>query len=132
MRGIWLDEPPLGVRRRVQRFFQPRDFHVKPADPLVELGLDDLAGVAIATSAVLEEGLDPIEELLLPLTDLDGMDLIRLGEFGDGLGLLGGLQGDLGLEGGGVPLAFITSRVVQFLGSTLDGIAEKWLWPRWN
>jgi hypothetical protein len=34
------------------------------------------------------------------------MDLIRLGEFGDGLGLFGGLQGDLGLEGGGVPLAF--------------------------
>ena len=33
------------------------------------------------------------------------MDLVRLGEFGDGLGLLGGLQGDLGLEGGRVPLA---------------------------
>ena len=49
--------------------------------------------------------LDAVEKLLLPLTDLDGMDLIRLGEFGDGLGLLGGLQGDLCLEGGGVPLA---------------------------
>ena len=57
-------------------------------------------------SAVAEEGLGAVEELLFPLTDLDGMDLERLRQFGDGLGLLGGLLGDLGLEGGGVPLAF--------------------------
>src|SRR4051812_34393133 len=87
-------------------FLQPLDFHVEPTDPLVELGLVGLALLALAAAAVAEEGVDAIEELLLPLADLDGMDLIRLGELGDGLGLLGGLQGDLGFEGGGMPLAF--------------------------
>ena len=66
-----------------------------------------LAVFTLAATAVAEEGLDAVEELFLPLTDLDGMDLVRLGELGDGLGLLGGLQSDLGLEGGGMPLAVI-------------------------
>src|SRR6478752_3380032 len=87
-------------------FLQPLDLHVESADPLVELGLEVLALLALAAAAIAEEGFDAVEELLLPLADLDGMDLIRLGEFGDGPGLLGGLQGDLGLEGGGMPLAF--------------------------
>ena len=61
------------------------------------------------------------------------MDLEGLGQFGEGLGLLGGLQGDLGLEGGmslllvwamthlGMeqrPSISLTSRAVQFHGST--------------
>jgi hypothetical protein len=54
-RVIWLDETRLASTAAGNAFFQPRDFHVKPADPLVELGLDDLAGVVIAMSAVLEE-----------------------------------------------------------------------------
>ena len=74
-------------------FLQPLDFHVEPADPLVELGLDRQVVVVVASSTVVEEGRDAVEELLLPLADLDGVDLVRLGEFGDGLGLLGGLQG---------------------------------------
>src|SRR5262245_24205279 len=86
-------------------FLQPLDFHVEPADPLVELGLDRLVVVVLATSAVPEEGLDAVEELLLPLADLDRVDLIRLGELGEGPGLLGGLRGDLGLERGRMPLA---------------------------
>src|SRR5436190_16528621 len=87
-------------------FFQPLDLHVEPADPLVELGLRRRVVTRVTASAVAEEGLGAVEELLLPLADLDGVDLVRLGEFGDGPGLLGGLQGDLGLEGGGMPLAF--------------------------
>src|SRR5215207_9016295 len=86
-------------------FFQPLDLHVEPADLLVQLGLHGLPLLALALAAVAEQALDPVEELLLPLADLDGMDLVRLGELGDGLGLLGGLQGDLGLEGGRVALA---------------------------
>src|SRR5438105_1032417 len=86
-------------------FLQPLDFHVEPADPLVELGLEGLAVVAVAAAAVAEEGLDAVEELLLPLADLDGMDLIRLGQLGESPGLLGGLQGDFRLEGGRMPLA---------------------------
>src|SRR5215472_18162623 len=86
-------------------FLQPLDFHVESADPLVELGLGRLALLTLAASAVAEEGLGPVEELLLPLADLDGVDLERLRQLGDGPGLLGGLQGDLGLEGGRVPPA---------------------------
>jgi hypothetical protein len=37
--------------------------------------------------------------LFLPLADLDRVDLELLGQLGDGLGLLGGLQGELSLEG---------------------------------
>ena len=55
----------------------------------------------VAAAAVAEERFDAVEELLLPLTDLDGVDLIRSDELGEGLGLLGGLQSDLGLEGAG-------------------------------
>src|SRR4051794_361291 len=64
-----------------------------------------LSLLALATPAVAEECLGAVEERLLPLADLDGMDLVRVGEFGAGLGLPGGLQGDPGLEGGRVALA---------------------------
>src|SRR5262249_2995290 len=86
-------------------FFQPFDLHVETTDLFIQLSLDGLALLALA-AAVAEDGLGAVEELLLPLTDLDGMDLVRLRQFGDRLGLLGGLQGDPGLEGGRVPPAF--------------------------
>src|SRR5215213_222483 len=86
-------------------FFQPLDLHLEAADLLVELGLDGLSVLAFVLPPVAEEGIDAVKELLLPLADLDGMDLERLRQLGDGLGLLGGLQGDLGLEGGRVALA---------------------------
>jgi hypothetical protein len=41
----------------------------------------------------------PVQELLLPLTDLDGVDLILSCQLGEGPGLLGGLQSDPSLEG---------------------------------
>ncbi|WP_158633650.1 hypothetical protein [Tautonia sociabilis] len=67
----------------------------------IELGLDRLTGVALATATVREEGFRPVEELLLPLADRHGMDLVRLGELGvGGPGLRGGLQGDLGRKRG--------------------------------
>src|SRR5829696_7323757 len=87
-------------------FFQPLDLHVEPADLLVQLGLHGLPLLALALAAVAEQALGAVEELLLPLADLDGMDLERLGELGDGLGLLGGLRGDLGFEGAGWPLGW--------------------------
>ena len=97
---MWVDSARFWSTAAGKPFFQPLDLHVEPADLLVEFGLEGLPVVAVAAAAIAEEGLDAVEELLLPLTDLDGVDLVRLGEFGDGLGLLGGLQGDLGLEGG--------------------------------
>jgi hypothetical protein len=87
-------------------FFQPFDLHVEPPDLLEELGLTDKLLVAFALTAVAEERLDAIKELLLPLADLDGVDLEGLGEFGGGPGLLGGLECDSGLEGGGMTLVF--------------------------
>src|SRR5947209_6500982 len=84
---------------------QPLDFHVESADPLVELGLGGLLLLPLEAAAVAEQALGPVEELPLPLADLDGMDLEGLRQVGDGPGLLGGLQGDLGLEGGRMPLA---------------------------
>src|SRR5581483_871309 len=83
-------------------FFQPLDLHLEPADLLVELGLDRLAVVVVAAASVLEEGLDPVQELLLPLADLDRVDLEGRGQLGQGLGLLDSLQGDLRLETGGM------------------------------
>src|SRR3954451_1387290 len=80
-------------------FLQPLDLHVEPADLLEELGLPDQGVVVVATATIAEEGLGAVDELLLPLTDLDGVDPVRLGELGEGLVLLGGLDGDLGLEG---------------------------------
>jgi len=99
---------------------------------LIEIGLD-LLGIGLSCRGpALEDRFDPVEELLLPLADLDRVDLELLGQFGDRLGLLGGLQGDLGLEGLGVTRAnmiyvspslwtssSITCRVVQNPGSTI-------------
>ena len=66
------------------------------------------------------EGLGAVQELLLPLADLDGVDLVRLGEFGDGPGLLGGLQGDLGLEVGRMPPALAGHDAPRDESATFD------------
>ena len=60
--------------------------------------MEGLSVLALSLPPVAEEGLDAVEELLLPLADLDGMDLERLRQLGDGLGLLGGLQATLALK----------------------------------
>jgi hypothetical protein len=104
LRVVWFDQGPIEVSRSGQLFFQPLDFHVEPSDLLVELGLEGQALVPLAAAAVAEERLDAVEELLLPLADLDGVDLEGLRQFGQGPGLLGGLQGDLGIEGGRIAL----------------------------
>ena len=57
-------------------FFQPLEFHLEPADLLEEFGLDLLALVVVAAAAVAEQRFDAVQELFLPLTDLDGVDLI--------------------------------------------------------
>src|SRR5512135_3176915 len=80
-------------------FFQPFDLHVEPADLLVQFGLACLSLLTLAAPSIAEEVLDAVKELFLPLADLDGVDLVRLREFGDGLGLLGGFQRHFGLEG---------------------------------
>jgi hypothetical protein len=68
------------------------------ADPFVKLGLDRLVVVAVVAPAVSEEGLDAVKETLLPLTDLDGMDLEGLGEFGGGPVLLAASKVTLALN----------------------------------
>ena len=60
-------------------FFQPLDLHVEPADLLEEFGLAGLPLFPLAAATVAEEGLDVVQEMLLPLADLDGMDLERRG-----------------------------------------------------
>src|SRR5271166_6848717 len=85
-------------------FFQPLDLHVEPADLLEEFGLAGLPLFPLAAATVAEEGLDVVQEMLLPLADLDGMDLERRAEFGGGPGLLGRFQSDLRLEGRRVSL----------------------------
>jgi hypothetical protein len=86
-------------------FFQPLDLHVEPTNLLVEFGLESLALIPLAATAVAEERFGAVAKLLLPLADLDRMDLKGLGQLGQGPGLLGGLQGDPCLEGGGIPLS---------------------------
>src|SRR5260370_2576874 len=101
-------------------FLQPLDLHVERADPFVDFGLEGLTLLVLAATAVAEERLGTLEEVLLPLADLDGMDLKRLRQFGDGLGLLGGLQGNLGLEGGRMPLAFAVHDAPRDGSATFD------------
>ena len=96
-------------------FFQPLDLHVEPSDLLVELGLDGQALVVFAAAAVAEERLGPVNELLLPLADLDRVDLEDPCQLGQGPGLLGGLQGDFGLERG---------RMSRLGGATLPNISR--------
>jgi hypothetical protein len=102
---LGFDQGPLEVSRRGQLFFQPLELHVEPTDLLVEFGLEGLALVVLAATAVTEERLGAVEELLLPLTDLDRVDLKGVGQLGQDPGLLGGLQGDPSLEGRGISLA---------------------------
>src|SRR5271154_3375743 len=80
-------------------FFQPLDLHLEPADLLVEFGLDRLALVVVAAASVAEQGFDAVQELLLPVTDLDQVDLIPSCQLGEGPGLLSGLQSAPSLEG---------------------------------
>ena len=80
-------------------FFQPLEFHLEPADLLVEFGLDHLALVVVVAAAVAEERFQAIQELLVPLADRDGMNLERSGQLGEGPGLVGGLPSDSSLEG---------------------------------
>src|SRR4051795_2352907 len=124
----------LASTSRGQIFFHPGQLHLEPPELLVEFGLD-LLGIGLSgRRSVLEEAFHAVKELLLPLADLDRVDLELLGQLGDGLGLLGGLQGDLCLEGRRVLLAdsshampsvwtssSITCRVVQKPGSTIAG-----------
>lgn len=64
----------------------------------IKFCLDGLILVAVAAAAVAEHGLDAVEELLLPFADLDRVDLVDLRQLGEGLGLLGGVEGDPSLE----------------------------------
>jgi hypothetical protein len=73
--------------------------HTRTAAPFVEFGLDGLALVPLAATAVAEQRLSAVEELLLPLADLDRVDLEGPRQLGQGPGLLGGLQSDPSLEG---------------------------------
>ena len=61
-----MTSPRLASTEAGNAFLQPLDFHVEPADPLVEFGLDRLALVAVPATAVAEEGLGAVEELLRP------------------------------------------------------------------
>src|SRR5271157_2858659 len=82
-------------------FFQPLDLHVEPADLLEEFGLAGLPLFPLAAATVAEEGLDVVQELLLPLADLDGMDLERRAEFGGVPGLLGASRATFALKAAG-------------------------------
>src|SRR5512143_262631 len=101
-------------------FFQPFDLHVQSTDLFIQLGLDGLTLLALALPTIAEEGLDAVEELLLPLTDLDGVDLVRLRQLGDRFGRLGGLHGDPGLVGSRVPPAFAGHGAPRYGSATFD------------
>ena len=77
---IGLDERRFWSTAAGKPFFQPLDLHVEPADLLVEFGLAGLSLLPLAAAAVAEEGVDVVEEMLLPLADLDRVNLERLGE----------------------------------------------------
>jgi hypothetical protein len=104
MGAFFVVEPEVGRQTRLQ-LFQPLDLPVEPADLLVEFGLEGLALVSLSATAVAEERLGAVEELLLSLADLDRVDLERLRQLGESPGLPGGLQSDPSLEGRGIALA---------------------------
>jgi hypothetical protein len=59
----------------------------------------------LAVASVAKQRFDAVQELLLPLTDLDRVNLIPPGQLGKGPGLFGGLQRDPSLEGRGISLS---------------------------
>jgi hypothetical protein len=63
-----------------------------------------LSLVVLAAAAVAEQRFGAVQELLLPLADLDRVDLEGPRQLGLGPGLLDGLQGKLRLEGGRMAL----------------------------
>ena len=114
-------------------FLQPLDLHVEPADPLVEFGLENLAVVMVAAAAVAEERLGAIEQLLLPLTDLDGWTWYAFANSAMVLVCWAASKATRALKAAGCRLRepamrhlgmeqqssmSITSRAVQFQGST--------------
>src|SRR2546423_6755439 len=79
-------------------FFEPVQFHLEPADLLVELGLDGLVVLGSGLAAVAEQVLGASQELLLPGVDQGGVDGVLAGQLVDRLVSLEGRQGHLGLE----------------------------------
>ena len=69
------------------------------------MNLEGLTLVLVAATAVAEQRLGAVEELFLPLADLDRVDLEGSRQLGQGAGLPGGLQSDPGLEGRGMSLS---------------------------
>ena len=100
-----LDQGASRLKRAAQLFFHPLQLHLELADLLVQFRLEGLLVAVLALGAVLEDDLNAVQELPLPLTDLHWMDLELLRQFCERLGLLGGFQGNLGLEGRRMMLA---------------------------
>jgi hypothetical protein len=101
-------------------FLQPLHLHVEPPNALEEFGLKRLFLFMLAVAAVAKEELDAIDELLLPLTDLNRMDLKRLRQLGDGFGLIGGFHGHVGLERGRMPSALSRHDAPRDGSATVD------------
>ena len=84
-------------------FFEPLQLHLQPPDLLEQLGLLGLSLLLVlALLAPGEQLAGALQQLLLPLADLDRVDGVVGGDLLDRLAATDRLHGDLGLELGTV------------------------------
>ena len=87
-------------------FFEPLQLHLQLADLLEQLSLLGLTLLLVlALLAAGEQLAGAIQQLPLPLTDLDGVDGVIGGDLLDRLAATDRLHGDLGLELGAMGAA---------------------------
>jgi hypothetical protein len=91
---------------QLRLFFEPLQLHLQLADLLEQLGLLGLALAGVLALLTPGEQLTgAIQELPLPLADLDRVDGVIGGDLLDGLAATDRLHGDSGLELGTVGAA---------------------------
>src|SRR5262249_14943912 len=115
-------------------FFHPVQLHLKPADLLVELGLERLVVLGCCLAALAEEILRTGEQLLLPGVDQGGVDAVLAGQFVQRSVLPQRCQGHLRLERRrrSLPLAhhrfpFPSQPTSSLIGCPVFGVHYRWL-----
>ncbi len=100
MRCSWASE-------QLRFFFEPLQLHLQAAYLLEQLCLFGLAFfLVLALAAPCEQLTGTIQQLPLPLTDLDGVDGVISGDLLDRLAATDRFHGDSGLELGAMGAAF--------------------------
>jgi Protein of unknown function DUF262 len=81
---VRFDQGPQPLRRTVRLFFEPRQFHLEPADLLEQLGLLGLGVTGAGPDPVAQDLIGPGEQLLLLAVNQGRVDPVLAGHLVDG------------------------------------------------